>query len=50
MLGSFKINTYLCTVKQVGIAVPGEAWGTDVLTLTDGQKAELKALADKLIE
>lgn len=35
--------------EQVGIAVPGEAWGTDVLTLTDDQKAELKALADKLI-
>ena len=33
---------------QVGIAVPAEAWGTDVLTLTDEQKAELKALADKL--
>ena len=35
--------------KQVGIAVPAEAWGTDVLALTDEQKAELKALADKLI-
>lgn len=35
--------------EQVGIAVPGEAWGTDVLVLTDEQKAELKALADKLI-
>ena len=34
--------------EQVGIAVPAEAWGTDVLTLTDEQKAELKALADKL--
>lgn len=35
--------------EQVGIAVPTEAWGTDVLMLTDEQKAELKALADKLI-
>ena len=35
--------------EQVGIAVPAEAWGTDVLILTDEQKAELKALADKLI-
>ena len=35
--------------EQVGIAVPGEAWGTDVLVLTDEQKTELKALADKLI-
>lgn len=35
--------------EQVGIAVPAEAWGTDVLTLTDEQKAELKAQADKLI-
>jgi NAD(P)H-dependent FMN reductase len=34
---------------QVGIAVPAESWGTDVLTLTDEQKAQLKALADKLI-
>ena len=36
--------------EQVGIAVPAEAWGTDVLVLTDEQKAELKALAEKLIE
>ena len=36
--------------EQVGIAVPAEAWGKDVLVLTDEQKAELKALADKLIE
>ena len=35
--------------EQVGIAVPAEAWGTDVLTLTEEQNAELKALADKLI-
>ena len=35
--------------EQTGIAVPAEAWGTDVLILTDEQKAELKAQADKLI-
>ena len=35
--------------EQVGIAVPAEAWGTDVLVLTDEQKAELKALAEKLM-
>ena len=35
--------------EQVGIAVPAEAWGTDVLVLTDEQKAQLKSLADKLI-
>ena len=35
--------------EQIGIAVPAEAWGTDVLILTDEQKAELKVLADKLI-
>ena len=36
--------------EQVGIAVPAEAWGTDVLVLTDEQKAQLKGLADKLID
>ena len=36
--------------EQVGIAVPAEAWGTDVLVLTDEQKVQLKALADRLIE
>ena len=35
--------------EQVGIAVPAEAWGTDVLTLTDEQEAALKALAEKLM-
>jgi len=35
--------------EQVGIAVPAEAWSTDVLVLTDKQKAELEAQADKLI-
>ena len=34
---------------QVGIAVPAEAWGTDVLTLNDEQKAQLKELADVLV-
>lgn len=34
--------------EQTGIAVPAEAWGTDILTLTDKQKAELKAQADSL--
>ena len=34
---------------QVGIAVPAEAWGTDVLVLTEEQKVALKALADRLI-
>jgi len=35
--------------EQVGIAVPAEAWGTDVLILTDEQKAELKAQAEALL-
>ena len=35
--------------EQVGIAVPAEAWGTDVLTLSDEQKAQLKALADAML-
>ena len=35
--------------KQVGIAVPAEAWGTDVLVFTEEQKADLKVLADGLI-
>ena len=35
--------------NQTGIAVPAESWGTDVLTLTDEQKAELKAQADVLL-
>ena len=36
--------------EQVGIAVPAEAWGTDVLVLTDEQKAELKALAETMLK
>ena len=35
--------------EQVGIAVPAEAWGTDVLVLTEEQKTQLKALADALV-
>ena len=35
--------------EQVGIAVPAEAWGTDVLVLTDEQKKELKALAEQIL-
>ena len=36
-------------IEQVGIAVPAEAWGTDVLTLSDEQKEALKELSGKLI-
>jgi len=36
--------------EQVGIAVPAEAWGTDVLTLTDEQKVQLKVMGDVLID
>ena len=35
--------------EQVGIAVPAEAWGTDVLVLSDKQKAEIKGLAERVI-
>ena len=35
--------------EQTGIAVPAEAWGTDVLILTDEQKAELKVQADAIL-
>ena len=35
--------------EQTGVAIPGEAWGTDVLVLTEEQKAHLKAQADKLV-
>lgn len=35
--------------EQTGVAVPGEAWGTDVLVLTEEQKAQLKMQADALI-
>ena len=35
--------------QQVGIALSPEAWQTDVLTLTDEQLFQLKALAEALI-
>lgn len=35
--------------EQTGITVSAEVWGTDILVLTDEQKAALKAQADKLI-
>ena len=35
--------------EQTGIAVPAEAWTTDVLTLTDEQKSQLKNQAEKLV-
>ena len=35
--------------EQTGIAVPAEAWGTDILTLTDEQKAQLSGQAEALI-
>ena len=35
--------------EQTGIAVPAEAWRTDVLTLTDEQKAQLSTQTDALI-
>jgi NAD(P)H-dependent FMN reductase len=36
--------------EQTGIAVPAEAWTSDVLTLTDEQKAQLKAQAEEVLE
>ena len=36
-------------LEQTGIAVPAEAWGTDILTLTDEQMAQLKAQAEKIL-
>ena len=35
--------------EQTGIAIPAESWGTDVLTLTEEQKAQLSVQADALI-
>ena len=35
--------------EQTGVAVPAEAWGTDVLVLTEEQKTQLKAQADALV-
>jgi len=36
--------------QQAGIAVPPEAWSTDILILTDEQVALLRAQADELIK
>ena len=55
MNGVAKLTDLLTFIKadvlpeQTGVAVPGEAWGTDVLVLTDEQKAQLKVQADKLV-
>lgn len=35
--------------EQTGVALSAEAWGSDVLTLTDEQKDGLKAQVDKLL-
>lgn len=35
--------------EQTGVALSAEAWGSDVLTLTDEQKDGLKVQADKLL-
>ena len=35
--------------QQLGIALPPEAWKTDVFTLTDEQVAQLKALVEAVI-
>ena len=35
--------------EQTGVAVPAEAWSTDVLILTDEQKAQLSAQANALL-
>lgn len=34
---------------QLGIALPPEAWGTDVLTLNEEQLAQLTSLEEALI-
>ena len=36
--------------EQTGIAVPAEAWGTDILVLTDEQRAQLAAEAEALLK
>ena len=36
--------------QQVGITVPAEAWGSDILTLTDAQMDQLKAQAEEVIQ
>ena len=35
--------------SQLGIALPADAWTSDVLTLGEDQKAQLKALADNVL-
>lgn len=35
--------------EQTGVAVSAEAWGTDVLTLTDEHKEQLKVQVEKLL-
>lgn len=35
---------------QVGIAVPAEAWGTNILVLSEEQKQELKGLVEQILE
>ena len=35
--------------EQIGVAVPAEAWGTDVLILSDELKTQMKAQADALL-
>lgn len=35
--------------EKVGISVPEEAWSTDVLTLTDEQKAQLRIVARNVL-
>ena len=47
VIGSLRSKSFN---RQVGIAVPAEAWGTDVLVLTDEQKAQLKVLAERMME
>lgn len=36
--------------EQTGIAVPAKAWGTDILVLTDEQRAQLAAEAEALLK
>lgn len=43
------VKADLLAEPQTGIAVPAEAWTTDVLTLTAGQKEQLRQQADALL-
>lgn len=36
--------------EQTGVIVPAEAWGTDILTLTDEQRTQLVAEAEALLK